>query len=254
MSQLQDQVAVITGGTSGIGRKIAIEFGKEGASVSILSIDENPDLSQQSSVFTELEKLDVDTEYYHTDVRENDDVKTAIGKTNKRFGGIDILVNSAGIYHRASIEECTMDECLNIIDINLMGTLRCAKAATPLLRESSNANIINLSSVAGSRPTANSSAYCASKGGVNMLTRQLALDLAEDNIAVNALAPGYIRTPQNEQWHESNPELIEQWRDSTPWPRDGTPTDVARAAVFLASENSSFVTGEILNVDGGSGL
>lgn len=249
--RLADRVALVTGASSGIGNAIAAAFGREGASVVVADVRKEPKLPDETSVFEKLEESGADHRYVEMDVTERADVEAAIEAAESAFGGLDILVNNAGIYYQYQAHETPMDEYDAILDVNLRGLFLASKLAIPSLRESENGKIINLASIYGLVGGENSAAYCASKGGVANLTRQMALDYADDEINVNALAPGIIETAQNVEWRENDPELLADWQESTPWPRFGQPEDVADAALFLAGDESNFVTGHVLRVDGG---
>jgi glucose 1-dehydrogenase len=251
MPRLTDRVVLVTGASSGIGNAIAAKFGREGADVVVADVRREPKLDEEQSVFDKLEAAGADHLFVEMDVTDEDDVQAAIDRAVEEFGGLDILVNNAGIYYQYEAHETPTDEFDEIQDVNLRGTFLCSKAALPELKESDDAKIINLSSIFGLVGGGASAAYCASKGGVSNLTRQMALDYAEDEVNVNALAPGIIKTAQNVEWRENNPEIIADWEEKTPWPRFGEPEDVADAALFLASDESDFVTGHVLSVDGG---
>jgi len=251
MQRFQGRVALVTGGSSGIGNAIARAFGQEGATVVVADIRREPKLSDEPSVFDHLDELGADSMFVETDVSDPDDAKTAVEQTVAQYGGLDILVNNAGIYYRHTIHETPEDDWDDILSVNLDGVYHMSKAAVPHLKESTSGKIINLSSIAGIVGDVESAAYCASKGGITNLTRQMALDYADDEINVNAIAPGVIKTAQNAEWHENDPDIAEAVRNGTPWPRLGEPEDVAPGAVFLASDESEFVTGHILRIDGG---
>ncbi|SDK56128.1 SDR family NAD(P)-dependent oxidoreductase [Natronorubrum texcoconense] len=249
--RLDGRVALVTGASSGIGNAIASTFGAEGASVVVTDVRREPKLEDEESVFDRLDAVDADYEFVELDVTDEDDIEAALETATDEFGGLDILVNNAGIYFQNQAHEAPADEYDAIMDVNLRGVFLASKHALPLLKKSDHGKIINLSSIYGLVGGENSAAYCASKGGVSNLTRQMALDYAADEINVNALAPGIIETAQNAEWRETDEELLADWQASTPWPRFGTPDDVADAALFLAGEESEFVTGHVLRVDGG---
>lgn len=251
MGTFDNRVALVTGGSSGIGNQIATELGRNGANIVVADIRRDPKLDDEVSVFDKLDEFNAEYIFVETDVSESDAAKEAISAAVGEFGGLDILVNNAGIYYQNPIHKTSEDEWDAIIDVNLKGIYQMSKHAIPELRQSENPKIINLASIYGVVGGPDSAAYCASKGGVANLTREMALDYADDRINVNALAPGIIKTAQNVEWRENNPELIEMWHDRSPWPEFGDPEDVADAAVFLASDRSDFVTGEVLSVDGG---
>lgn len=251
MSSLQDRVALVTGASSGIGNAIAAEFGREGANVVIADVRKDPKLDNEQSVFDKLDESDADNLFVETDVTDETDIENAVHAAVEEFGSLDILVNNAGIYYQHKAHETPTQDYDDIVDVNLRGAFLCSKAAIPKLRESDNGKIINISSIFGLVGGGLSAAYCASKGGVSNLTRQMALDYAEDRINVNALAPGIIKTAQNVEWRENSPEIIATWEQKTPWPQFGEPEDVADAAVFLAGDRSDFITGDVLSIDGG---
>ncbi len=248
---LAGRTCLVTGASSGIGNAIAAEFGRAGANVVVADIRREPKLDQERSVFEKLDDAGADATYVETDVTDDDDVEHAVDVAVSEYGGLDILVNNAGIYHQYSAHETPNDAWDDIIDINLRGVFATTRAAMPALLDSENAKVINLASIFGRVGGEKSAAYCASKGGVANLTRQMSLDYAADEVNVNALAPGIIKTAQNHEWRETDEELLEDWKRRTPWPRFGEPEDVADAALFLASDRSDFITGEIIGVDGG---
>ena len=251
MTRLADRVAVVTGASSGIGNAIATAFGRQGASVVLADVRRDPKLESERPVVEQLDEVGAPYRFVETDVTDPDEVKAAIESAVDTFEGLDILVNNAGIYHQYAVDETPDEAWTEILDVNLNGVFYGCRAGLPYLRDSAHARIINLASIYGIVGGEYSGAYCASKGAVANLTRQMALDYAADEITVNALAPGIIKTAQNAEWRENNPELLATWQERTPWPRFGEPEDVANAAVFLASDESEFVTGHLLRVDGG---
>jgi glucose 1-dehydrogenase len=251
MSRLAGRVALVTGASSGIGNAIATTFGREGASVVVADVRREPKLDTERSVFDALDEHGADYAFVETDVSDPAQVQDAVDVAVSEFGGLDILVNNAGIYYQYTIDETPLGEWDEIMDVNLRGLFLCCKLSLPHLQKSDNGKVINLSSIYGLVGGENSGAYCASKGAVSNLTRQMALDYAAHEINVNALAPGIIETAQNAEWRANDPELLADWQDATPWPRFGQPEDVADAALFLASDESDFVTGHVLSVDGG---
>jgi len=251
MARLDGRVALVTGASSGIGNAIAAALGSGGADIVVADIRREPKLDGTQSVFDKLDEAGADHHFVKTDVTDETDIRETIDETTEVFGGLDILVNNAGIYYQYPVHETPTEEYDEILDVNLRGTFLCSKAAIPELRDSENGKIINLSSIMGIVGGLKSGAYCASKGGVSNLTRQMSLDYADDEINVNAIAPGIIKTAQNVEWRESSPDVIETWEVKTPWPHFGEPEDVAKAAVFLASDASDFITGHVLSVDGG---
>jgi NAD(P)-dependent dehydrogenase (short-subunit alcohol dehydrogenase family) len=251
MSRLNNRVALVTGASSGIGNAIAATFGREGADIAVADVRKEPKLDEKRSVFEKLDEVNADSLFIETDVTDEADIQHAVERTVEEFGGLDILVNNAGIYYQYEAHETPTEEFDEIQSVNLRGTFLCSKAAIPELERSNNGKIINLSSIFGLVGGGASAAYCASKGGVSNLTRQMALDYAESEININALAPGVIKTAQNVEWRENNPEIVADWQEKTPWPHFGEAEDVADAALFLASDESEFVTGNVLSVDGG---
>jgi NAD(P)-dependent dehydrogenase (short-subunit alcohol dehydrogenase family) len=251
MQRLHDRVALVTGASSGIGNAIAAAFGREGADIVVADVRREPKLDDERSVFDKLDEAGAESLFVETDVTDETAVEGAVEATVDELGGLDILVNNAGIYYQYEAHETPTEDYDAITDVNLRGTFLCSKVAIPELKASDDAKIINLSSIFGLVGGSLSAAYCASKGGVSNLTRQMSLDYADDEINVNAIAPGIIKTAQNVEWRENNPEIIADWEAKTPWPRFGEPEDVASVAVFLASDESDFVTGEIVSVDGG---
>lgn len=249
--RLEGRTALITGASSGIGNAIAAAFGREGANVVVADIRREPKLDDERSVFDKLDDVGAEATFIETDVTDDADIDAAIQTAVDNYGGLDILVNNAGIYYQYQAHETPDDAWDDIVDVNLSGVFKMSREALPELKDSNQAKIINLSSIYGLVGGENSAAYCASKGGVSNLTRQMALDYAEEKINVNALAPGIIKTAQNQEWRDTDEELVENWQRDTPWPDFGEPEHVADAAVFLASDESEFITGHVLSVDGG---
>lgn len=250
MSRLDGRVAVVTGGSSGIGNAIATRFGREGASIVVADVSREPKLDSETPVLERLSNVGADHRFVETDVSSPADAERAVEVAVEEFGGLDVLVNNAGIFTKAKLHETSIEEWEEIQNVNLRGVYLMAKAAIPELKRSDHAKVVNLSSLFGVVAGAESAAYCASKGGVSNLTRQMALDYAAEEINVNALAPGLIKTAQNAEWRE-DPEFVERRLSEIPWTRLGEPEDVADAALFLASDESEFITGQVIPVDGG---
>ena len=251
MTRLQNRTAIVTGGSSGIGNAIAATLGRQGANVVVADVRREPKLPDEEPVFDALEEAGADYRFVETDVSDSDEVSAMVEATVETFGGVDVLVNNAGVYSRYPAHETPLEEWDRMLSVNLRGTFVCCRAAIPALRDRPNGKIINIASVSGLQGSKHSAAYSASKGGVVNLTRQLAVEYAEDEINVNAIAPGVIKTAQNAKWRANNPEQVDRWKQQTPWPRFGTPQDVADAALFLSEDRSDFVTGHVLVVDGG---
>ena len=240
--KLKGKVAVVTGAASGIGKAIAMEFAKQGATVVIADIDSAGQKIADS----------IKGGFVKVDVRKTDDVKKAFDFVGKRYGKLDILVNNAGIYMQRALEQMSENEWDDVIDTNLKGAFLCSKYAVPLLKKTKGC-IINISSGLGIVPEAESHAYCASKAGVIMLTKTMALAYAKDGLRVNAVCPGPIMTPLLEKAFSSKKE-INDYTKLNPLGRIGMPEDVAKVVAFLASDDASYVTGAAYTADGGESI
>jgi len=248
---LKDKVALITGGSSGIGKAIAERFLQEGANVIIASRSK----ARCDSVVKQLETIsNGSVDYAVGDVSVWHDVQKMAEKTVARFGRIDILINNAGIYLEKRLEETDEVEWDRIININLKGVFLCSKAAYPHFKKQGGGTIVNMSSDSGISGNPCEAAYCASKGGVTNLTRAMALDYAKENIRVNAVCPAVINTPMLQRevdLHEDKEAYFKEIDDLHPIGRVGRPEEVAYAVLMVASGEASFITGANISVDGG---
>jgi NAD(P)-dependent dehydrogenase (short-subunit alcohol dehydrogenase family) len=239
--QLAGRAGVITGGASGLGRGIVEAFLAEGAEVAIF------DRANAEAV---AEEVGDGVLGLPGDVTDEQDVARAFATIAETFGRFDFLVNSAGIRHIAPFLDHPLDAWRRTLDVNLTGTMICCQQAARLMLARGGGKIVNLASVAGSMALTDRSAYCASKGGVIMLTRAIAFELAAQGISCNAIAPGVIETPLSAEYFRDE-RLTGKILAATPLGRWGQPPDIAAPAVFLCSAASDFVQGEVLFVDGG---
>lgn len=238
--KFNNKVVVVTGAGKGIGKSIAEEFCKNGAIVIVSSRK----LDECNDVCKELKKTKGQAIPIKCDISKQKEVKTLFLKIKKKFGKVDVLVNNAGIYPFKPFSEMTEKEWLTVIDVNLNGTFYCTKEVIKLMKKGS---IINISSIAGIRGFPMLSHYCTSKGAMNQLTTSLAMELAP-NIRVNAILPGLILTPGTQVLGEKG---LEEFVKKIPVKRAGQPEDIAYLTMFLASQKSSFITGQLIVADGG---
>ena len=245
--KLKNKVAIITGSDRGIGFGTAQEMAKEGANIVICS----PNLKDcEKAGKTLAKKYKTKTLAVKCDVSSKNDVENLINQTIKKFKRIDILVNNAGVVRFAPLWKKTEEDWDFTLDINLKGVFLCTQAAAKQMIKQKSGKIISTASIAGFVGFENISDYCASKGGIVTMTKEFALELAPYNINVNAIAPGIIKTKMTEGMlkdKKTRAGLLAQ----TPLGRVGLPADIGKAAVFLASADSNFVTGHTLVVDGG---
>ncbi len=241
--QLKDKVAIVTGAKQGIGLGIALALAKEGANVVVSDLDQ----AGCESVALEIGKLGVQSLAVACDVSRKDQVDNLIDQTVKKFGKLDILVNNAGIFPFVSFTEMKEADWDKVLDVNLKSVFLCSQAAVKEMK--AGGKIVNISSIASLIGFEGLTHYCASKSGVNGLIRALALELADRKINVNAVAPGAIDTSG------ATGAMTEEMKNGTiagiPWKQMGTPDDIAQAVVFLASDKSNYITGQVLAVDGG---
>ena len=251
VTKLEGRTAIVTGASSAIGRAIAIEFAREGASVVVADVRESSRVPHEEPPTVEaIEAEGATALFVHTDVTDDDDVRTLIDRTVEEFGGIDVLVNSAGVTTDGTVEETDGNEWDRVHDVNVKGIVRCSKYALPSLRESDHGRIVNISSQRGLRGGASTAkaAYVSSKGAVTNLTRQMALDYGPEGIAVNAICPGPVESGMTPIESEADrQELLE----GILTPFVGQPEDIAPAAVLLASDGGRYIHGHNLVVDGG---
>ena len=248
MKRLEGKVAIVTGSNRGIGRGIAIAFAKEGCRVVVNS---HKDSKDAHDVVNEIKKLGSDAIFVVADVSKERKVKNLVKKTVDKFGKLDILVNNAGILVSGTVATLAEKDWDRQMDVNLKGVFLCAKhSIQQMIKQGKGGRIINISSIAGLVGFPGISAYCASKGGVTELTREEALDCAQYGITVNAINPGVIVTDMTKDML-NDPKTKKNLLENTPVGRFGQPEDIGNAAVFLALDESSFITGHNLVVDGG---
>jgi 3-oxoacyl-[acyl-carrier protein] reductase len=244
--KLKDRVAIITGGARGIGKAIASAFVREGIKVCL--VDANQGILETTQ--NEIQKTREEILALTCDITKSADVKAAVNQVQKTWGRIDILVNNAGIIRRGTIETVTEEDWDRVIEVNLKGTFNCCKAVAGIMKQQGYGKIVNVSSIAGKMGDITSApGYGPSKAGVDALTKTLARQLAPYGINVNAVSPHAIETEMSAQWSEERRREIIA---SIPLGRLGKPEDVAEAVLFLASDDASFITGEILDVNGGA--
>ncbi|MEM1546876.1 MAG: 3-oxoacyl-ACP reductase family protein [Candidatus Methanomethylicia archaeon] len=250
--RLKDRVSLVTGGSRGIGRAIALTFAREGSYVAINYVRNR---EKAEEVVNEITGFGGRAIAIQANVAVRDDVFKMVNKILEEFGRIDILVNNAGITLRnTNILEASDDEWREIINVNLLGVYYCIQAVAPHMIKQHYGKIINISSIAGIGTTIRGHvAYASSKAAINILTRRFAYELGPYNINVNAIAPGLIKTEMLSlgRSEEELMKFIKEKINVTALRRIGDPQDVANTALFLASDESSFITGQIIVVDGG---
>ena len=247
MPLLKGKKALITGGTSGIGKEIAMRFAKEGASVAVFGT--NPERAQQ--VLEELNQMKGETQLFSTHIVNVSDKKTveeAVQGLIAEWGSIDVLINNAGITRDNLLMKMSEEDWDTVIDTNLKSVYNACQALVRSMIKSRSGKIINISSVVGLTGNAGQANYAASKAGMIGFTKALAQELAARNICVNCIAPGFIKTRMTDVLADVHKEGLMK---KIPMGRMGDPEDIADAAVFLASDLSKYITGQVLTVDGG---
>lgn len=248
--RLIDKVALITGGNSGIGRATALLFAQEGAKIALTGRNEE----RGNTVVEEIRRASGRAFFIRSDVRIAKDCERAVDETLRQFGRLDILFNNAGVFYPHTIVDCPEEEWDMTIDVNLKGTYLMSRSVLPAMIAQGSGVVINNASGWGIVGGNEAASYCAAKGGVVLLTKALAIDHGRQGIRVNCLCPGDVDTPML----SADAKLRGmEWKDylaeasNRPLGRIGTPEEIARAALFLASDDSSFMTGAVLVVDGG---
>ena len=245
MTTFKDKVVLITGASGGMGKAIAQKFAKAGAKIALNDIS----LQEENlkKVKEEIEKLDSEAKYYFADVSKLEEVEKMVQSIQKDFGRLDILVNNAGITQDRTLAKMAKEEWQKVIDIDLTGVFNCTKAALPLIIQNQG-KIISVSSLVGQRGNFGQTNYAAAKAGIIGFTKALAKEVGRFGVTVNAIAPGFIETRLTENLP---PQVIETVKKFTPLGRFGRPEEVASLIVFLGSEEANFITGTVVNIDGG---
>ncbi|MBT3559912.1 MAG: 3-oxoacyl-[acyl-carrier-protein] reductase [Flavobacteriaceae bacterium] len=245
MKLLKGKTAIITGASRGIGKGIAKVFALNGANVAF-TFSKSVELAKEFE--KELNSLGVKAIAYQSDAANYSDSIKLIEKINTDFDNIDILVNNAGITKDNLLMRMQEEDFNQVIKVNLNSVFNMTKAVQKIMLKQRSGSIINMSSVVGVKGNAGQSNYAASKAGIIGFSKSIALELGSRNIRCNVIAPGFIETEMTKKLDE---KIIDNWRNSIPLKRGGTPVDVANACVWLASDMSSYVTGQVLNIDGG---
>ncbi len=246
--RLENKVAIITGAATGIGHALAVRFAHEGASVVVdyVGSPETPNRTEE-----EIKSFGGKTIAVAADVSNPGQVQNLIESAVKAFGRIDIVINNAGIEKKSAFVEYPLEDLQKILAVNLIGPFLMSQAcARQMIQQGQGGRIINISSVHEDLPMPTNAAYCASKGGLRMLTRTIAVELAKDKITVNNIGPGAVYTPIDADI-EAKPEIEKLLMGEIPLNRWGTPEEIAGLAVYLASDEAGYVTGSTFFIDGG---
>jgi NAD(P)-dependent dehydrogenase (short-subunit alcohol dehydrogenase family) len=245
--RLKNKIALITGAGTGIGRAVALAFAGEGARIALAG-------RRKALLEAVANEIDGNSIVIEADVTKKLDIERAVEQTASHFGGLNTLVNNAGVLHVGTAEETTEEKWDETFNVNVRGLWRLSTAALPYLRRAGGGSIINIASVLGINGARNRAAYASSKGAVVLLTKCMAIDHGRENIRVNAICPGFVQTPLTEAVlsKAADPQAVRRDRVAVhPIGRLGQPEDVAGLAVFLASDQSAWITGSALPVDGG---
>ncbi|WP_425658684.1 3-oxoacyl-[acyl-carrier-protein] reductase [Tenacibaculum ascidiaceicola] len=245
MKLLENKTAIITGATRGIGRGIALEFANQGCNVAFTY---NSSVEAATALENELKELGVNAKGYQSNAAEFDAAQELAKNVLAEFGTIDVLVNNAGITKDNLLMRISEDDFDKVIEVNLKSVFNLTKAVIRPMMKQRAGSIINMSSVVGLKGNAGQANYAASKAGILGFSKSVALELGSRNIRSNVVAPGFIETEMTAKLDE---KFVEGWRNEIPLKRGGTPQDIANACVFLASDMSSYITGQTLSVDGG---
>jgi NAD(P)-dependent dehydrogenase (short-subunit alcohol dehydrogenase family) len=248
--RFDDKIVLITGGTSGIGRATAIRFALEGARVGITGRSQE----RGREVADEITERGGEAIFIRADVRAAEDCRDTVHQTVAAFGALHILFNNAGVFFPATVVECTEEEWDEQIDSSLKGTFLMSKHAIPHIASAGGGSIVNMSSGWGLLGGDHAAAYCAAKGGIVVMTKAMAIDHGPQGIRVNAVCPGDTMTPMEHDEARRRGwswERYVEWASERPLGRMGQPDEVANVVLFLASDDASFMTGSIVEVDGG---
>jgi 3-oxoacyl-[acyl-carrier protein] reductase len=245
MKILKNKNAIITGASRGIGRGIALEFAKQGCNVAFTY---SKSVEQANKLIKEIESFNVKARGYQSDASSFSDSELLVSKVLEDFLGIDILINNAGITKDNLLMRLSEKDFDDVININLKSVFNMTKAIQKTFLKQRKGSLIHMSSVVGIKGNAGQSNYSASKAGIIGFSKSIALELGSRNIRSNVIAPGFIETEMTKKLSE---EVVDKWRNAIPLKRGGTPEDIANLCVFLASDLSSYITGQVINVDGG---
>lgn len=245
MKLLKDKTALITGASRGIGKGIAVEFAKQGANVAFTF---NASVDAAKELEKELESYGVKAKGYQSNAANFDAAQDLVKEVLNDFGSLQVLINNAGITKDNLLMRISEEDFDKVIEVNLKSVFNLTKAVIRPMMKQRDGSIINMSSVVGIKGNAGQTNYAASKAGILGFTKSVALELGSRNIRCNAIAPGFIETEMTAKLDE---KTVDEWRKAIPLKRGGAPEDVANACVFLASDMSTYITGQTLNVDGG---
>ena len=245
MKLLESKVAIVTGGSRGIGKSICETFAENGCNVAFTY---NNSKESAENLAKDLNKLGIKAKAYKSDASNYEDANKLVEDVLKDFESIDILVNNAGIKKDSLLMRMEKSDFDSVINTNLSSVFNLTKASIKTFLKKRNGSIINISSVVGVKGNAGQSNYSASKAGIIGFSKSIALELGSRNIRSNVIAPGFIETDMTDSLSE---DVINSWKESIPLKRGGSPSDVGNACVFLASDLSSYITGQVLHVDGG---
>ncbi|MFZ5975923.1 MAG: SDR family NAD(P)-dependent oxidoreductase [Bacillota bacterium] len=246
-TEMKDKVAIITGGGGGIGRQVGLKLGESGAKIFVVDAFQEP----VDKAVAELKENGIDATGYVVDVRNEEAVQGMVDSCMAKYGSVDYLVCCAGIYTHSMLDEMPLKTWQDTIDINLTGTFLCVQKAVREMLKAGFGRIVLLASQSGVRGSAKHVHYGASKGGIITMTRAFMREVADKNIRINNVSPGVIQTPMT-AGTSTSPEQIEQVIKGIPMGRVGQPREVANVIAFLLSDESSFMTGQTINITGGA--